>query len=72
MNCCALANIGVLAKDRFWLLWMTPPGRTRAYANVSSSAANANGRFQAGQSEAGGPAVDSIQSYALIDSAPRS
>ena len=38
MNCCALANIGVLAKDRFWLLWMTPPGRTRAYANVSYSA----------------------------------
>jgi hypothetical protein len=22
-----LANIGVLAKDRFWLLWMTPSGR---------------------------------------------
>ena len=24
-----LANIKVLAKDRFWFLWMTPPGRVQ-------------------------------------------
>ena len=35
-------------------------GRTRAYADISYSAANANGRFQAGKSETGGPAVDPL------------
>jgi hypothetical protein len=34
-----LANIGVPAKDRFWLLWTSLPGRTETDADTSSTPA---------------------------------